>query len=207
MTNYKLKKLSYHDTPETRAELKTYIAKIGKTAQKKLDKLDEYASKASEVRAHSFAREKLEGALESLDLTTDALDPSTLDGLTAAELARLASAIQAFNQSETSSVTGIKKQQSNLRRVLRDAGIAVPRGENWDKLLEVFSSEAFSEFETWSSGRRFKIATQAVKAGIGKEELDALMEEYRENKDNATLDVLWDKWVGFNPFLVSDIKS
>lgn len=207
MTNYKLKKLSYHDTSETRAELKTYISKIGRTAQKKLDKLDAYASKTSDIRAHSFAREKLEGDLESLGLTTDALEPSTLGNLTSAELARLASAIQAFNQSTTSTVTGIKEQQTNLRRVLREADIAVPRGENWDKLLEVFSSEAFSEFETWSSGRRFKIATQAVKAGIGQEELDALMEEYRKNKANATLDVLWDKWVGFNPFLVTDNKS
>lgn len=202
MTTYELKKLARNDTQENRAKLRKQIAKAGATAEKKIERLKNYEQKAGSARAHSFALDKLKGDMESLGIKK----PTESAGETTADLARQLSAIQSFNEAKTSTIGGIKEQESNLRRVLRDADIAIPRGKNWDLLLEVFSSEAFAEFETWGSERRFKIATMAVKKGVTAETLNTIMEEYRKGRQSegkrATLDTLWKEHVGFNPFLV-----
>lgn len=205
MTNYQIKRLSLTDNAKNRALLLDEIQRQSKIAKSKIAKLEAYKKRTSEVRAHSFARDKLEGDLKSLSLSESTFG-TTSENATTAELARQLTAIQAFNQSTTSTVSGIKEQQSNLRRVLRDAGLPVPRGRNWDLLLEVFSSEAFTEFETWGSSRRFAIALEAVKRKVTEEALNKIMEDYKKSRKQegkrATLDNLWEEHAGFNPFLM-----
>lgn len=205
MTNYQIKRLSLTDSAKNRALLADEIERQSKIAKSKIAKLEAYKNRTSEVRAHSFARDKLAGGLKSLSLTESTID-TVSENATTAELARQLTTIQAFNQSDTSNVSGIEAQQRNLRRVLRFAGLPVPRGRNWDLLLEVFSSEAFEEFQTWGSPRRFAIALEAVKRKVTKEALDTIMEEYKKSRTQegkrATLDNLWEEHAGFNPFLM-----
>lgn len=194
MTEYEIRKLSLSNSRANRRKLKAAIQKAAKTAKRKIRTLEKYQKKVGETRGHSFALDKLESSLKSIG----SKGVSDLSSRQNAQLARQLSIIQAFNESTTSTVKGIKEQEKLLKRSLESEGIKVPRGKNWDKMLEIFASDAFKEFEGFGSYTRFQIAYEAVQSDVTAEELDKLMEEYR--KGGETLDNLWEKYAGFNPF-------
>lgn len=197
MTKYRLKQLSTNNSRKNRKELVNEIKKVAKITTERITKLKEYESKVGPVKAHSFALDKLTGALQSLDLTLE--NPGSLKSRQNSSLARQIDILQTFNKSMTSTPQGIKKQEKLLRQNIKSAGITVPRGENWNRMLEIFSSDAFSEFETFGSPRRFAIAYEAAKRKVTDSDLDKIMKDYREG---MSLDEAWYNTAGFSPLLL-----
>lgn len=197
MTDYQLRKLASSNTRANRKQLVAEIKKQANITQKRVASLQRYEEKVGPIRAHSFALDKLQGSLKSLGITTSTT--GSLKSRQNSTLARQLSALQEFNRSMTSTPTGIRKQESILRSNLKSAGFSVPRGKNWDRMVEIFSSEAFKEFETFGSGRRFAIATEATKRKVTDEDLDKIMQMYREG---LSLDEAWYKQAKFKPLLL-----
>lgn len=196
MTEYEIRKLSLSNSRANRRKLKSAIQKAAKTAERKVRTLEKYKKKVGEARGRSFALDKLESGLKSIG----SKGIGDLSSRQNSQLARQLSILQAFNESTTSTVKGLKEQEKLLRRSLESQGIKAPRGEKWDRMLEIFASDAFKEFEEYGSYTRFQIAYEAVQSNVTAEELDKMMEEYRTGAD--TLDNLWDKYAGFNPFTI-----
>lgn len=197
MTKYRLMQLSANNSLKNRKELVKEIKKQGKISTKRISALNAYTSKVGPERGHSFALDKLIGSLESLDLTLE--NPGSLKSRQNSKLARQLDILQTFNKSITSTPTGIKKQEKLLKQNIRSAGIKVARGSNWERVVEIFSSEAFKEFESFGSSRRFAIAYEAAKRKVTDEDLDRIMQEYKEG---MSIDEAWYNSAGFKPLLL-----
>lgn len=197
MTSYRIRKLALSNSRANRKELANEIRKQAKIAQKRLSSLQRYRQKVGEVRGHSFALDKLEGSLESLDLSLQNL--GSLKSRQNAQLARQLDVLQEFNRSMTSTPSGIKKQEKLLRANIRASGITVARGSNWERMVEIFASDAFKEFETFGSPRRFAIAYEAAKRKVTDADLEKIMEDYR---NGMTINEAWKNTAGFKPLLL-----
>lgn len=197
MTSYRLRKLALSNSRANRKELTNEIKKQAKIAKKRIESLTRYSQKVGEIRAHSFALDKLEGSLESLNLSIDTL--GSLKSRQNSQLARQLDVLQEFNRSMTSTPSGIKKQEKLLRANIRASGITVARGSNWERMVEIFSSDAFKEFETFGSTRRFAIAYEAAKRKVTDEDLEKIMEDYRKG---MTINEAWKNTAGFKPLLL-----
>lgn len=197
MTKYHLRQLSLTNSRKNRKELVKEINKQAKIAKRRIEALKKYESKVGAVRAQSFALDKLTGSLNSLDLTLSKL--GSKKSRQNAQLARQLDALQTFNQSVTSTPTGIKRQEKLLKANIRGAGLKVARGSNWERMVEIFSSEAFKEFETFGSSRRFAIAYESAKRKVSDEDLEKIMQDYKEGK---TINEAWNDTAGFKPLLL-----
>lgn len=191
----KLRKLSKTNSRSNRKILVEAIRKEAQEASKRINNLSKYSQKVGPTRAHSFALDRLEGDLKSLGIKT----PGSLSSKQNSTLAKQLDALQSFNRSVTSTPKGIKAQEKLLKQNMRSIGAVVPRGENWDRMLEIFSSEAFAEFESFGSPRRFAIAYEAAKRGITNEDLERIQSEYKAGKK---LDEAWNDVAGFRPLLI-----
>lgn len=190
-----LRKLSKTNSRSNRKILVEAIRKEAQEASKRINNLSKYSQKVGPTRAHSFALDRLEGDLKSLGIKT----PGSLSSKQNSTLAKQLDALQSFNRSVTSTPKGIKAQEKLLKQNMRSIGAVVPRGENWDRMLEIFSSEAFAEFESFGSSRRFAIAYEAAKRGITNEDLERIQSEYKAGKK---LDEAWNDVAGFRPLLI-----
>ena len=190
-----LRKLSKTNSRSNRKILVEAIRKEAQEASKRIKNLGKYSQKVGSTRAHSFALDRLEGDLKSLGIKT----PGSLSSKQNSTLAKQLDALQSFNRSVTSTPKGIKAQEQLLKQNMRSIGAVVPRGENWDRMLEIFSSEAFAEFESFGSSRRFAIAYEAAKRNITNEDLERIQSEYKAGKK---LDEAWNDVAGFRPLLI-----
>lgn len=190
-----LRRLARVNSRRNRAVLVGEILDQAHIAKQRLKALDAYEAKVGTARAHSFARDRLEGDMKSLGLGRI----GDLSSRSNESLAKQLSALQSFNQSITSTPKGIRVQEKLLRKNMKSAGVTVPRGENWDRMLEIFSSEAFAEFESFGSSRRFKIAYEAARRKITDEDLEKIQEDYKAGKK---LDEAWNDVAGFRPLLI-----
>ena len=190
-----LRKLSKTNSRSNRKILVEAIRKEAQEASKRIKNLGKYSQKVGSTRAHSFALDRLEGDLKSLGIKT----PGSLSSKQNSTLAKQLDALQSFNRSVTSTPKGIKAQEKLLKQNMRSIGAVVPRGENWDRMLEIFSSEAFAEFESFGSPRRFAIAYEAAKRGITNEDLERIQADYKAGKK---LDEAWNDVAGFRPLLI-----
>lgn len=190
-----LRKLSKTNSRSNRKILVEAIRKEAQEASKRIKNLGKYSQKVGSTRAHSFALDRLEGDLKSLGIKT----PGSLSSKQNSTLAKQLDALQSFNRSVTSTPKGIKAQEKLLKQNMRSIGALVPRGENWDRMLEIFSSEAFAEFESFGSPRRFAIAYEAAKRGITNEDLERIQADYKAGKK---LDEAWNDVAGFRPLLI-----
>lgn len=190
-----LRSLARVNSRRNRAVLVGEILDEAAITKQRLKELDAYESKVGTARAHSFARDRLEGDMKSLGLRLI----GDLSSRSNESLAKQLSALQSFNQSITSTPKGIRAQEKLLRKNMKSAGVAVPRGDNWDRMVEIFSSEAFAEFESFGSSRRFKIAYEAARRKITDEDLEKIQEDYKAGKK---LDEAWNDVAGFRPLLI-----
>lgn len=195
ISDYQLRKLASRNSRANRRTLTAAIKKEAAKAEKRIAKLRAYQTKVGEIRGHSYALDRLEGAMKSLDIRR----LNSLKSRQNSSLARQLSALQEFNTSVTSTPTGIRRQERLLRKNIKEAGLSVARGENWNRMIEIFSSEAFAEFETFGSPRRFAIAYEAAKRKVTDEDLEKIMDDYRKG---ASLDKAWYDTAGFKPLLL-----
>lgn len=191
----RLRTLAKTNSRANRSELVENIKREAAITRQRILDLKRYETKVGSARAHSFALDRLLGDLESLGVSK----VGDLSSKQNADLAKQLSALQDFNRSITSTPKGIKAQEKLLKKNMKSIGATIPRGENWDRMVEIFTSEAFAEFESFGSSRRFAIAYEAARRKITYEDLERIQEEYKAGKK---LDEAWNDVAGFRPLLI-----
>lgn len=194
MTDQTIRRLARKGTPEAKAELKRQTVKEASKASRKMKKLKEYEKRVGKARSHSYARDIFEAASDSIGVDS-IYTPSDDTEILAKQLA----ALTAFNESVTSTISGVKEQELQLKRRLKEKGLKIPRGKNWERLVEIFSSDAMKDLEDFSSDRRFKTVIALVDAKITMDKLEGLWTDYEKG---TLIDNAWEQWTGINPFLL-----
>lgn len=194
MTDQTIRRLARKGTPEAKAELKRQAVKEASKASRKMKKLKEYEKRVGKTRAHSFARDIFEASSESIGVDNIYIPSDDTE-----TLAKQLAALTSFNESVTSTISGVKEQELELKRRLKEKGLKVPRGKNWERLVEIFSSDAMRDLEDFSSDRRFKTVIALVDAKVTMDKLESLWADYEKG---TLIDNAWEQWTGINPFLL-----